>query len=188
MYFSSEYLARGFSKKFMPGYLKLVIVGFVLTLVFFAAHIGSTRVGETDGIFSAISLGLKNMNSKDFFNSILIGIPVTGFLVLLIPRIHDEKKIIVYVDFNDESKILTLKTRRITKNKVEDSQIKYAELQIKNKKDFFDGMAMHSYEAIELQRNYGYQGYLLKDHFTWKKQDFQTILSKLNEIMDGKRR
>lgn len=133
-------------------------------------------------VFGKVIEGIKVMSVNDFLIAGLIGIPVSMLLVLLAPMLHDSKKIIVFLEFNDDSKILLIKTRRITKDIVEESKIPYSKLKMIEIEKIYDGMATKAYEGIELNSNYGYQGLILKKHFTWSDDDFSSISSMLRRI------
>jgi hypothetical protein len=172
MKFESRYLSESFSRKFNPGYIKSALVGPFITIMIWAIFVPQN---DARRVFGKVIEGIKMMSANDFLIAGLIGIPVSILLVLIAPMLHDSKKIIVFFEFNDDSKMLLIKTRRITKDIVEESKIPYSKLKQIEIEKVYDGMATQAYKGIELNSNYGYEGFILKNHFTWSDDDFSSI-------------
>ncbi len=143
----------------------------------------STKLTEkVRGAFGKVIEGIKIMSSEELLIATLCGIPIAGLIILMGQALHGGKRLIVFLEFDNASEILKIKTQGITKYRLEETTLDYLKLRIRTKNKVYDGMTMGIYEGIEFSNNGKYIGYVLKDHFTWTKSEIDDISMALTKI------
>ena len=96
-------------------------------------------------------------------------------------KIHDFKKLIVSIEFNNETKQILSISRSINRSILEKESFNYGDITILDNKKIYDAMATHPYSGIEIKIKDKHIGYILKNHFTWNDIDFENIKNNLNK-------
>ena len=96
-------------------------------------------------------------------------------------KMHEFKKLIVSIEFNNETKQILSISRSINRSTLEKESFNYGDITILDNKIIYDAMATHPYSGIEIKIKDRHIGYILKNHFTWNDSDFENIKNTLNK-------
>jgi len=155
MKFESKYLLKSISKKYRSKFVFSLFAGPFLTTGLWAIYIGRNLDHSGRRVIGKVIEGIKVM-------------PDSEMII---------KRLIVFLEFDHESELLKIKTRRITKNRIEDVKIKYSKLRVQTTTKIYDGISIETFKGIEFLNNGRYVGYLLTNHFTWTENQLNDCLA-----------
>lgn len=183
MKFTSEYTQLDFKKKIIPRYISSsLFTGQVLVFFSYALFLNYNNGTQTRGSLSNLLNGFKLIDSEKILTLVLIGIPISLVLTSIFYFIHNFKKLIVELNFNDNEEILKITTRKINTSKLETKSLKYEDVVFDYKDKIYDAMAKSAYSGTELKSNSQHLGYLLRNHFVWNESTRVEIIDKIKSI------
>ena len=189
MKYTSEYLKLDFKKKIIPRYIyTLTLAGPLLSMLGYGVYQGikndagsqseyTSKIEKLASIFKTI----RQLEFEQLILLIFIGILISVILTFISYKIHDFKKLIVSIEFNNETKQILSISRSINRSILEKESFNYGDITILDNKKIYDAMATHPYSGIEIKIKDKHIGYILKNHFTWNDIDFENIKNNLNK-------
>jgi hypothetical protein len=179
MEFTSNYYASKFPKKFFYVYLRTALVFPVLTLGLTALHFSYNHCHPIKGVINNLICGFEAMSLRNY---VIAGVAGSLFSVvywLVKPLLYSSVKMIVYLNFDDESKVLHIATRQIESNELVESTVPYAQLKLLHNKELYDGIASACFDGYKLVQDKDVLGMILEKHFIWNEEEYTTITTKL---------
>jgi len=187
MKYTSEYLTLDFKKKIIPRYIfTLTLVGPLLSMLGYGVYQGikndsgsqSDYTSKTEK-FAIIFKTIRQLEIEQLISLVILGIIISIILTFIAYKIHDFKKLIVSIEFNNEKKQILLISRSINRSILEEESFTYKDITILDNKKIYDAMATQPYSGIEIKIKDKHIGYILKNHFTWNGSDFENIKNNL---------
>ena len=180
MEFTSNYHAYKFPKKFFFAQLRIALVFPVLTMLMTALYFGYTYCGrDAYGTIDELICGFGAMSLRNY---VIAGVAGSLFSVvywLIKPLLYDSIKMIVHLNFDDESQILYIVTRQITTNVLVESTIPYAQLKLLHNDEIYDGISGEYFDGYKILKDEDELGMILEKYFIWNDADYSDIKTKL---------
>jgi hypothetical protein len=179
MLFESPYLNKSFSGKMIPRYLATAfLVGPLTIIMVYAFSMNGSDKGRGEA-FSKMMDGIKQLGPEEYGKALLFGIPLSLVFAVVLYFMHNYKKLIVSIEFDNTNSELKLISRSINHSRLEETTIPYNKLRLVKKKNVYDAMANHGYSGIEIRYGSAHIGFVLENHFTWSTNQYKEIQTHL---------
>lgn len=187
MKYTSEYLKLDFKKKIIPQYiLALTLVGPLLSMFGYGFYqlikndTGSEYTSKIENLASIFNT-IRNCTAQQLILLIFIGILISVILTFIFYKMNEFKKLIVSIEFNNETKQIISISRSITRSILQKESFNYRDITIIDDQLIYDYIGRRPYSGIEIKIKDRHIGYILKNHFTWNDSDFENIKNTLNK-------
>ena len=83
MKFESKYLAKNISRKYKNGFIRVLIIGPLLSIGLWGIYSSTKLTERVRGSFGKVIEGVKTMSSEELLIAGICGIPIAGLIMLM---------------------------------------------------------------------------------------------------------
>lgn len=177
MEYTSEYYLTDFKEKVKFYYLRLLFVATAL-IFFILTGISGIGEGENQGRLGSFINGFENLSIQSAFVKIISSLLIVVLIIVYLYYRNKNRRLIVGVEFTEN--VLVTETRNIFTSEIETTSMKFNEASV-YKGRISDGITNPMYDCYIFMKGNNRVGYLLKNHFMWKKDKIEAIESVLND-------
>ena len=183
--FESKYLKQGFDDLGQVSYFLIGGVGLLISLMIVPYTLAYLSDGEGEWYESDVEVyfyGLSIMGFKDVLILILLACAFSIILGFGVTESQRRKRFVLYLAFDDDKHLLTVKTRNVFDLKPRKHKIQYDELHLEYRSGQYDGLKKGTYDAVIMSQYFTNIGTLYKSHFIWEGVDEKRIYELLEKV------
>lgn len=174
----STYRRQSLSKTLLKWWLLFFVAFFIFLILWFASNQFEQSTGESSTIVDEVK-EIPYLNNVLWFRSFVMAIFFSAFVLLVFYTLQKDKRIITHLTFDDDDQVLSVGADTIAESRF--FMIPYQDLTI-DEDDCRESYKGKTYKAIAVKQKETLVGYILRDHYTWSRDDIAQIEASIREV------